>query len=1154
MVDVLTDIAEDDTLDATPVAERDVFFWVKLISYRLWRLSAEFGAVVMGLAIIWLYGLSFLLTQQSVDISGARSNMGLLFADAVVGAGVDIPDMRLDWYPATDDIVFTGRNIVINTNDGAEMQRLAELQSFFPLRDVRKGVMIPRKLVLEGGEVSWIEDEEGRIKAGLGAPDALGRLGPIWEGRRATARTRGTLNLEGLDSVQVRGATAYYINSTNDLELLLSDIAFSFDRHSDILNFGIQGNLEQRGEASAAPVSLQVQTDEQFQSFAVVFEGENINVADVGPNNGRFAQLTALDAPLQLRGGFDFDREDGLSAATLDIEVFEGAVMIPGFETPYAIEHFVASAVLDTGQSEMTIKAFDLQSSKIDFSSVGKVSDLGAINDGDINSSPLFDLNFKTLSLDFMPILEGPLLLKSVDIEGRLDADDQTLAIESLKIDRGTHAIAGTLFAKRNKSGGFETIKTKGDMSGVLSPSELLQIWPVKFADGARRWIERSVIAGKVDSLSFEAEFGSDAQGFFSERLMELDFSVRDGAVRYISTMTPLTEASGKARIANNALVFELDKGRIGDVVALPSRVDIPRLRPKGGNLIVALNADGQASDMLALINQEPFKFADRYDVDPQTIEGQGQVLLTITRPLLEFFDRDRINYAAKGNLTGVSAPFRIGPHQLKNGDVALDIDKVGLRVDGPVNIGPWRTNLEWRETFDNGLTPTRYRVFGQMEHTILDELGLGLREYFDGSIGVDINATGSGVNIQSSVLEADLTDTEITFGEFWNKPLGEKGLVKASLTRGEQGTTFQSINVTAPELAMQGRLSLTPKYALRELFLDRFIVADVVDGALQVRPDTEREMLSASLTGKRLDVSTMLDRSFSSQTSAVDVPILFSAKLDTLVLDPLYETQNASLLYSHNGLAMTSLRLSGETEDGPISADLKTDTPNKTRTMRVTVPDAAKAVEAFLGIKSLRGGEMVLTGNLPLPGEEGAYVGRVTIEDFTLLEAPILAQLLSLGSLTGLFDTLSGEGLGFDRFESPFQLLGGVLTIRDASVYGPALGMTGEGNINLDEGTVDIDGALVPAYTANSLLGDIPVLGDILVGKKGEGIFALSYAVVGPFEATQISVNPLSALTPGFLRGIFRKQREDMPDMEEQKRVEELLDEAKKVAPPPEE
>ena len=70
-----------------------------------------------------------------------------------------------------------------------------------------------------------------------------------------------------------------------------------------------------------------------------------------------------------------------------------------------------------------------------------------------------------------------------------------------------------------------------------------------------------------------------------------------------------------------------------------------------------------------------------------------------------------------------------------------------------------------------------------------------------------------------------------------------------------------------------------------------------------------------------------------------------------------------------------------------------------------------------------------------------------------------------------------------------------------------------------------------MPAYTANSVLGDIPVLGDIFVQEKDGGLFALTYTISGPFEQTQVAVNPLSALTPGFLRGIFKRDRSEIDD-----------------------
>lgn len=200
-------------------------------------------------------------------------------------------------------------------------------------------------------------------------------------------------------------------------------------------------------------------------------------------------------------------------------------------------------------------------------------------------------------------------------------------------------------------------------------------------------------------------------------------------------------------------------------------------------------------------------------------------------------------------------------------------------------------------------------------------------------------------------------------------------------------------------------------------------------------------------------------------------------------------------------------------------------------REVDVDIPDASEAAFAFLGLDNISGGRLQIKAQLPPVGQKGTLNGVAEVEDFKLVEAPILAQMLSVASLQGIFDTLSGEGLKFREFTVPFSLQGSELSLRNARVSGPALGMTGAGEIDFVERTLDLDGVLVPAYTANSILGDIPVIGDIFVGKKGEGIFALSYTVKGRFDKSQIAVNPLSALTPGILRGIFRTKRDELPE-----------------------
>ena len=84
-------------------------------------------------------------------------------------------------------------------------------------------------------------------------------------------------------------------------------------------------------------------------------------------------------------------------------------------------------------------------------------------------------------------------------------------------------------------------------------------------------------------------------------------------------------------------------------------------------------------------------------------------------------------------------------------------------------------------------------------------------------------------------------------------------------------------------------------------------------------------------------------------------------------------------------------------------------------------------------------------------------------------------------------------------------------------------MGITASGKIDFGTDTIDINGTNVPAYTLNSLLGKIPIIGTILSGEKGGGIFAASYKVSGPVANPKMSVNPLSALAPGFLRKLMQ-------------------------------
>ena len=142
---------------------------------------------------------------------------------------------------------------------------------------------------------------------------------------------------------------------------------------------------------------------------------------------------------------------------------------------------------------------------------------------------------------------------------------------------------------------------------------------------------------------------------------------------------------------------------------------------------------------------------------------------------------------------------------------------------------------------------------------------------------------------------------------------------------------------------------------------------------------------------------------------------------------------------------------------------------------------------------------------------------GNIVVDDYKIINAPALAHVFSIMSLTGILEALQGQGLVFTKLNIPFQLSQGVFHLKDAKSTGASLGFTASGKVFRHADIINLEGTVVPAYLINSVLGRIPVLGNLLTGgEKGGGVFAATYTMTGPMD------NPLSALTPGFLRNLF--------------------------------
>ena len=194
----------------------------------------------------------------------------------------------------------------------------------------------------------------------------------------------------------------------------------------------------------------------------------------------------------------------------------------------------------------------------------------------------------------------------------------------------------------------------------------------------------------------------------------------------------------------------------------------------------------------------------------------------------------------------------------------------------------------------------------------------------------------------------------------------------------------------------------------------------------------------------------------------------------------------------------------------------------NNKKTLQLISDRARPFIKNFNFIKGFEGGKLEYESII----SKEVSNSNLIITDFKVSKVPALAQLLTLASLQGIADTLSGDGIRFESFEMKSNSKENIMNIEDALAIGPAISILLEGYVDKGK-TVSLRGTLVPATKLNAIIASIPLLGDILVGKKtGEGVVGVSFKMKGPPKDIKTTVNPIKTLTPRFIVRAVEKMK----------------------------
>lgn len=986
--------------------------------------------------------------------------------------------------------------------------------------DVMRGQIVPRHVATRGARVGVVRTEQGLELAG-------------GEGALDLARLAHAAGEQGFEGITIEDATFSYRS-------VVSGAAFEA-RGARVEVWPVAGGYEAMarlplgGGIATATASIGAQTRAQLTLNGVPASLLNDLVPEV-PLRAEGSLLSGAVTLTDLAAGGEARFDLNLSAGTLRAGTRTLKLVTAAWSGDFDLaERFLTlnEVALDLGDSGGVLR--------------------GTI---DLAGPPAFDLMATDLVLA-LPIYDAPLVFRDAALRGQFA--QRTLTLDDVAVVTGTRAkLSGNLAL--DFAGGTPGVTGTLAADEALTISDLRTLWPDRLAPLTKRWVSNNVEGGTLGTLTIEAAIPSGFGG--ADRRLETDmldarFSLSDASVTYLSGMPPSVGATAIGRLTGTTFELDARGGTVGSAVVERATFLQPKLGPQRTPVVIEASLSGEAQALLAIVDSPPLNYLSRIGRTPDDFAGEGRFGFTLRRPLGEGVRPDEIEFRGEGafanlGLTGLPAGIELSGGR---GTVAIDADALTVTGDAAV-LGIQSSGTLTRFFPEDGEAP---RVVLEAKTTLTprdaDALGLPLRRFARGEAPATLKMAGHG-RFETATFSADLTDTVLRLPALGlDKRSGSYGAFDARFVLPDEGGRLvaDGFKLATPDVLIEGSARWDEAGGLARIELPRVFSDGVADLSLDLRRGADGILLDA--TGRHADVNGLVERLLGSDReaggasggqggndrSAPRLPVRFNAALDRVTARGGATLTGFSAAGVYDGLSLRELSLAaGLGDDGRVSFEVTPDGGGVGRDVRLATDRSGALLTALFGIDSVSGGAARLDATA-IAG--GPVTGRFGAEDLILRDAPLVARLLSVGSLDGLAGVLNGEGLAFDKLSGALTLEDGILTLADARMTGSALGLSANGDVDLTARQFDISGAVAPAYGVNSFLGAIPLIGDLFVSREGEGVVAFAYGVEGPIAEPTVSVNTLSALAPGVFRRMFE------PIRPEKRSPEELLEAATEAA-----
>ncbi len=670
---------------------------------------------------------------------------------------------------------------------------------------------------------------------------------------------------------------------------------------------------------------------------------------------------------------------------------------------------------------------------------------------------------------------------------------------------------------------------------------DLSKYWPKYIATPAWEWCKDSIYGGEIKNADFSFDFAYDKkkQAFAFDKLSGVG-DIEDSNLNYLTGMPDLKNLYGRAEFSNDTIKINVDKGVSEEVFLTGGFVKLYDLNKYDNFAEIDLVMSSSITDALKMIDHPPLGYTSDLGLDPSAIKGDTETELKLNFELKNDLKPEEVKVEVKSNLLNVEIPDVIKGKALTAEELKLLVTNEGMSVIGEAKLEDIPIALVWDENFNNKDYKSKYKISFKLNEETKKKLGINFGilnpPYISGYANVDAeilayNDDKTIVNLKANLNNADIDYSFLGFKKDVNQP----AVITAKLDiKKDKLNGIPSFSLSKSDFSLKGKIDLDKNGDVKIVDIYDIKGPKTSAKAKIEFANTKKQKVKLNVSGNSYDLTEFFDKKENSSKTkkssskndddddlenVTDADIFIAVnKLWTNPNVPVTNFAGTAKLV--NGVGVQEMHMVGN-YGNKKDITLKFDyvpRPNGEFLLAIDSNNAGATLKVLRIYDDMSGGNLRIEAKR---NKNKEFIGHAKMRDFSIHNTPVVAKLLTVASFTGMLNLLTGEGLAFSHADAPFEYKNKVLSLKEAKAFGNVMGITANGSYDRRQEEFDIKGVIAPAYSINTFIGKIPLVGNLLSGKDGT-VFAANYSITGDLSDPQVNINPLSALSPSSLKDLM--------------------------------